>query len=279
VYHVLMLELKNHPDLGGDVRLAQVINEAYAVLSDAEKRDEYDRFRLRLALTADPVAPRPASGTSPAASASASPSGTPASGAKPGPRSAPPTGSASATGPAAYAPQAASKQGTTSADLLPDLEEALSTLSAWPPRRVTPPFCKGRLALLEGGPLFKRFGFLPVGSLTTPDPKTLEGFELKVYVNQQSTAHIAALAYNGVLLAGIFKAGRDVLKTDGLLKAFVHEISGDSLEVEPVTQLLSAVEYLDTGDRRRRSKALGLWLVSVSRDPKHAAVVVAGYPF
>ncbi|MBM3449383.1 MAG: hypothetical protein FJX78_00055 [Armatimonadetes bacterium] len=44
-------------------------------------------------------------------------------------------------------------------------------------------------------------------------------------------------------------------------------------------QLMNAVEFLDTGERRRRSKALRLWLVSVSRGPKYNGIVLAGYPF
>jgi len=41
-YRTLMQRLKNHPDLGGDPAVAARINEAYAVLSDAEQRAEYD---------------------------------------------------------------------------------------------------------------------------------------------------------------------------------------------------------------------------------------------
>lgn len=41
-YRTLMQSLKNHPDLGGDAATAALINEAYAVLSNAEKRAEYD---------------------------------------------------------------------------------------------------------------------------------------------------------------------------------------------------------------------------------------------
>lgn len=41
-YRTLMQRLKHHPDLGGDASMAALINEAYAVLSDAEKRAEYD---------------------------------------------------------------------------------------------------------------------------------------------------------------------------------------------------------------------------------------------
>lgn len=41
-YRTLMQRLKMHPDLGGDSDVAAMINEAYAVLTDAERRAEYD---------------------------------------------------------------------------------------------------------------------------------------------------------------------------------------------------------------------------------------------
>jgi curved DNA-binding protein CbpA len=41
-YRTLMQKLKHHPDLGGDAATAAVINEAYAVLNDVERRAEYD---------------------------------------------------------------------------------------------------------------------------------------------------------------------------------------------------------------------------------------------
>lgn len=41
-YRTLMQRLKNHPDLGGDPAIAAGINEAYAVLKDAERRAAYD---------------------------------------------------------------------------------------------------------------------------------------------------------------------------------------------------------------------------------------------
>jgi hypothetical protein len=41
-YRALMQQLKNHPDLGGDTATAALINEAYAVLTDPERRAEYD---------------------------------------------------------------------------------------------------------------------------------------------------------------------------------------------------------------------------------------------
>jgi curved DNA-binding protein CbpA len=42
-YYTLMRELKQHPDLGGNHWNAKVINEAYSVLSDSNKRVEYDK--------------------------------------------------------------------------------------------------------------------------------------------------------------------------------------------------------------------------------------------
>ena len=44
-YRTLMLRLKHHPDLGGDGWNAALINEAYAVLSNPELRERYDRER------------------------------------------------------------------------------------------------------------------------------------------------------------------------------------------------------------------------------------------
>ena len=41
-YRTLMQKLKSHPDLGGDVASAALLNEAYAVISDPIKRALYD---------------------------------------------------------------------------------------------------------------------------------------------------------------------------------------------------------------------------------------------
>lgn len=45
-YQTLMQKLKQHPDLGGEHANASIINEAYKVLMDAEKRRAYDRVLL-----------------------------------------------------------------------------------------------------------------------------------------------------------------------------------------------------------------------------------------
>lgn len=42
-YRRLMQTEAHHPDLGGDVRTAALINKAYATLSDARQRADYDR--------------------------------------------------------------------------------------------------------------------------------------------------------------------------------------------------------------------------------------------
>lgn len=46
-YRALMQRLRMHPDLGGDPEQAVLVNEAYATLSDPQKRAEYDRTRTR----------------------------------------------------------------------------------------------------------------------------------------------------------------------------------------------------------------------------------------
>ena len=42
-YKAIMLKLKAHPDLGGDISQAALINEAYQHLKDKQKRLRYDR--------------------------------------------------------------------------------------------------------------------------------------------------------------------------------------------------------------------------------------------
>jgi hypothetical protein len=46
-YRTLMQKLKMHPDLGGDTWNAALVNEAYAVLHDPLKREQYDRQILK----------------------------------------------------------------------------------------------------------------------------------------------------------------------------------------------------------------------------------------
>ena len=42
-YRTLMRELKQHPDLGGELWSAEILNEAYETLNDSTRRTEYDR--------------------------------------------------------------------------------------------------------------------------------------------------------------------------------------------------------------------------------------------
>lgn len=42
-YRTLMQKLRHHPDLGGDSWNASILNEAYAILTDPEKRSAYDQ--------------------------------------------------------------------------------------------------------------------------------------------------------------------------------------------------------------------------------------------
>jgi curved DNA-binding protein CbpA len=60
-YRTLMQKLKHHPDLGGDVATAALINEAYAVLCDARRRAEHDAYLAAVepAKKEDFRAPRP----------------------------------------------------------------------------------------------------------------------------------------------------------------------------------------------------------------------------
>jgi DnaJ-class molecular chaperone len=42
-FRTLMQSLKMHPDLGGNIKAAQLINEAYQVLSNPAQRHSYDK--------------------------------------------------------------------------------------------------------------------------------------------------------------------------------------------------------------------------------------------
>lgn len=53
-YRSLMTKLKAHPDLGGDHEAAVLINQAYAVLSNPEKRRQYDESRRGIKPTPRP---------------------------------------------------------------------------------------------------------------------------------------------------------------------------------------------------------------------------------
>ena len=66
-YRILMQKLRYHLDLGGNEWNAALINEAYAVLSDAGRRDIYDREQRNLvkstgstACSSSTPAPKPA---------------------------------------------------------------------------------------------------------------------------------------------------------------------------------------------------------------------------
>lgn len=68
-YRTLMQRMKHHPDLGGDAATAALINEAYAVLSNAEKRAEYDARMAVMAHIAEGVPDLEAESSEPAAAA------------------------------------------------------------------------------------------------------------------------------------------------------------------------------------------------------------------
>ncbi|MBZ5497362.1 MAG: J domain-containing protein [Acidobacteriia bacterium] len=61
-YRTMMLELKQHPDLGGSTSDASVLNEAYQVLSDPVRRAAYDdELFLKYAKQAEAPGKRPLS--------------------------------------------------------------------------------------------------------------------------------------------------------------------------------------------------------------------------
>lgn len=59
-YRTLMSTLRSHPDLGGDPAAAALINDAYAVLVDPERRRAYDRSLAAGAGVAGPARAGPA---------------------------------------------------------------------------------------------------------------------------------------------------------------------------------------------------------------------------
>ncbi len=85
-WRALMHTARMHPDLGGDPEAAALVNEAYTVLSDPERRRAYDRsldlVRLRGGTRGAASAPGSARASSPSAGASP----------RPGPRHVDPSG-------------------------------------------------------------------------------------------------------------------------------------------------------------------------------------------
>ena len=66
-YRTLMGEMRAHPDLGGDVERAKLINEAYRVLGDEELRRAYDRARDARTVWGGRGGATPAGGAAPGA--------------------------------------------------------------------------------------------------------------------------------------------------------------------------------------------------------------------
>ncbi|MDR5696718.1 MAG: DnaJ domain-containing protein [Armatimonadota bacterium] len=236
VYHVLMLELKNHPDLGGHIETAQLINEAFAVLSDPDRRRAYDRFRLDAGLHSEaPGAVR--------------------------------------TG--ASAPAADPK---VFQDLIVELEDAMTALSAWPPRRSAPLFCRGQVGVLEGGPLSDRFGFRFTGSLRDTQERFGAGMDFRTYAQPRTDVRMLVVAVGSTITAGLLTGPHKAIEQEGLVAAFAAEISGGGLDTQSLARLLHAVTYLDTGEPRRRTKAVDLWLACVTREGERTGLTLAAYP-
>ena len=53
------LDRRHHPDFGGDQRIMAVLNDAWAILSDASRREAYDSARVRRPKTTPIVTPEP----------------------------------------------------------------------------------------------------------------------------------------------------------------------------------------------------------------------------
>jgi curved DNA-binding protein CbpA len=54
------LARRHHPDFGGDARIMAVLNDAWSVLGDRDRRDAYDQARPRRSATRPIVKPEPA---------------------------------------------------------------------------------------------------------------------------------------------------------------------------------------------------------------------------
>lgn len=235
VYHVLMLDLKHHPDLGGDVERAQLINEAFAVLSDPQRRQEYDRFRAEMGMRTE----------SPGAARSAAEEPT---------------------------------EPEVHARLWERLQEAMTALGTWPPRKTPPPFCRGRVAGVEVGPLARVHGFRFTGSIRAAREKLGEDLDFRTYAQPSAELRMVVVSVGGKVVAGMVCGAPAAMGQGELLRAFATEITGGEVDPEAVMRLLHAVEYLDSGYPRRRTRALDLWLACASRDPEAACLVLAAYP-
>lgn len=233
VYHVLMRDLKHHPDLGGDVEMAQLINEAYSVLSDPARRAEYDRFRAEQGIrTEAPGQPQTVSwsaGRSPALDA-----------------------------------------------LADELEQTLRILGAWPPPRTAPPFCRGRIAALETGAFLRAAGFRFTGNV--PADRFGSHLEVRTYAQPQDDLRLVVLCADGTILGAMLSGAPASVLREGVVAGFVDEVSGGAVDPAKVVQLVQAVEYLDRGEHRRRTRAIDLWLAAATRTPDRLHVVLSTYP-
>jgi hypothetical protein len=236
VYHVLMLELRGHPDLGGEVEPAQLINEAFAVLSDPDRRREYDRFRAEVGIRSE------------------------------------------APGAARTAPSWSVGNPKVFDDLIAELADAMTALSAWPPRRSAPPFCHGLVSALEASVLTHKHAFRFTGSVQGAQDRFGAGLDFRTYAQPQTDVRILVVAVGSTITAGLLTGPHEGLGQEGLVAAFAAEISGGEADVQQVARLLHAVTYLDAGDLRRRTRALDLWLACATRDVAHTGLVLAAYP-
>jgi curved DNA-binding protein CbpA len=236
VYHVLMLELRNHPDLGGHVEAAQLINEAFAVLSDPELRLEYDRFRAEVGIRSE------------------------------APGAARTTASGPAVDPKVFE------------DLMAELEDAMTALSAWPPQRSAPPFCRGQVSALEAGVLLHKHAFRFTGSPQGIQERFGAGVDFRTYAQPLTDVRMLIVAVGTTITAALLTGPHKGSEQEGLVSAFAAEVSGGGVDTQQVTRLMQAASYLDTGDHRRRTKAIDLWLACATRDTEHTSLVLVAYP-